>query len=148
MVGGRKTMMRSSSKNDMIFTIIVYLIASLALIMVFYPLYFVVIASFSKPSLVSSGSVWFYPKGFTLKAYEMTLMEPRIWLGYRNTIFYTTVGTFINLLVTLPAAYALSKKEFMIRNQVMFFFTLTMFFSGGLIPTYLLIKNLWLHLNR
>ena len=107
-----------------------------------YPLYYVIIASLSDPQLVSSGDVMFYPKALTLKGYEMVFEENQLWIGYRNTIFYTVVGTLVNIGVTFPAAYAVSRREFMPRRAIMFLFVFTMFFNGGLIPTYMLIKNL------
>lgn len=109
-----------------------------------YPLYFVVIASFSDPTLVSTGQITFWPKEITFKGYEMVFEYDNLWTGYRNTIFYTVVGTMFNLIVTLPAAYVLSRKEFMPRRLVLFLFSFTMYFGGGLIPTYLVIKDLHL----
>lgn len=110
-----------------------------------YPLYFVIIASISDPTLVSTGKVLFYPKELTLRGYEMILGYSKIWIGYRNTIFYTVVGTLFNLIITLPAAYAVSRKELSVRRCIMFLFVFTMYFSGGLIPTYLVIKGLGLN---
>lgn len=114
----------------------------LTMLIVAYPLYYVIIASFSDPMLVSSGQIVLYPKGLTLKGYEMVFAENDLWIGYRNTIFYTIVGTLLNIAVTFPAAYAVSRKEFMPRRFIMLLFVFTMFFNGGLIPTYMLIKNL------
>ncbi len=110
--------------------------------MIVYPLYFVIIASFSNPTLVSTGQVLFYPRGITLRGYEMLFSYSKIWIGYRNTILYTVAGTIFNLIVTFPAAYTASRKEFMPRRLVMFLFVFTMYFGGGLIPTYLVIKDL------
>jgi V/A-type H+-transporting ATPase subunit A len=132
------------SRQDVIFTIINYTLLTILLILILYPLYFTIIASFSEPNLVGAGKVWFYPKQFTLEGYQKLFQEWRIWLGYRNTIFYTTLGTFVNLLFTLPVAYALSKREFMPRNIIMFMFVFTMFFNGGMIPTYLVVQKLGL----
>lgn len=128
-----------------IFCIIIFFIVA-------YPLYYVIIASFSDPMAVSAGKVALFPRGFTLKGYEMVMDESDLWIGYRNTIFYTVFGTFINILVTFPAAYAVSRKEFMPRRVVMLMFVFTMFFNGGLIPTYMLmrklslINNIWVFL--
>jgi putative aldouronate transport system permease protein len=118
-----------------IFCVLVFLIVA-------YPLYYVIIASFSNPMSVSAGDVILWPRGLTLKGYEMVLQENDLWIGYRNTIFYTTVGTLLNILVTFPAAYAVSRREFMPRHTVMLVFVFTMFFNGGLIPTYMLMKKL------
>lgn len=116
-------------------------------VVVVYPLYFVIIASFSNPTLVSTGKVLLYPRMITFRGYEMLLSYAKIWTGYRNTILYTIFGTLFNLVVTFPAAYAASRKEFMPRRLIMFLFVFTMYFSGGLIPTYLVIKNLGLNNN-
>jgi putative aldouronate transport system permease protein len=106
-----------------------------------YPLYFVIIASFSNPAMLYAGKVWFWPGMFTLEGYIRVFNDARVWLGYRNTIFYTAAGTFISLLFTLPCAYALSRKDLKGRNAIMMLFVFTMFFSGGLIPTYLTVNN-------
>ncbi|RAV22339.1 carbohydrate ABC transporter permease [Paenibacillus contaminans] len=111
-------------------------------IVVMYPLIFIVSASFSSPEAVNQGLVWLWPKGFSLKGYERIFASEAIWRGYGNTILYTAVGVTINLFMTITAAYALSRKHFMIRRFVSVLFVFTMFFGGGLIPTYLLVKNL------
>lgn len=124
------------------FDIIVYLVAAIIIIVVLYPLIFVVSASFSDPARVLSGEVWLLPKSVTLEAYTNILHNDKIWLGYRNTIMYTVVGTLINIGMTLLAAYPLSRPDLPGRKVLMLIVTLTMFFSGGLIPSYLLVKNL------
>lgn len=86
--------------------------------------------------------MWLFPKGINFEGYKMVFKNSQIWNGYKNTIIYTTLGTTINLLVTLPAAYALSRKDFVGRNIIMGILVVTMFISGGLIPSYLLIRNL------
>ena len=134
--------MRNKDVSDIIFNLIVYGICFLVLAVIVYPLYFVVIASFSDPNLVMNGKVWLLPKGITFKGYEMILEDARIWTGYKNTIIYTGLGTLASMLVTIPAAYALSRKDFMLRTPIMFYFVVTMFFNGGLIPTYITVKNL------
>ena len=70
------------------------------------------------------------------------MQDSRIWIGYANTILYVVAGTFINMLVTMPAAYALSRKQFKARNIIMFYFVFTMFFNGGLVPTYMTVSSL------
>lgn len=109
-----------------------------------YPIYFVLIASVSDSTAVATGRVVFLPERLSLFGYEQILGDARIWTGYRNTIVYTVVGTALNLAITLPAAFALSRKEFRPRRPLMLFFAFTMFFSGGLIPTYLLYRDLGL----
>ncbi|GIO39691.1 sugar ABC transporter permease [Paenibacillus antibioticophila] len=132
------------SRSDKLFLIINYVYLVLALVVVLYPLVYIISASISNPKLVSSGEMWLFPKGLTLDGYKLVFDNPKIWIGYRNTIFYTVIGTLLNLAVTLPAAYALSRSDFVGRHFFMGMFLVTMFFSGGLIPTYLLVKNLGL----
>jgi putative aldouronate transport system permease protein len=127
--------------GDNIFDGTVLLLSILILIIMAYPLYFVIIASFSDPTYVNTGRVWLLPSHVTLEGYKRVFADTRIWRGYRNTIFYTIAGTLISLLFTLPAAYALSRKDLKGRNFLMMYFVFTMFFSGGLIPTYLTINN-------
>ncbi len=132
------------SYSDKIFDI-VNLIIMLVLFLVFvWPLWFVVIASFSNPNEVWNGNVILLPKQFSMAAYEAVIQYKSIWIGYRNTIFYTVAGTLTNLFMTICAAYPLSRKDFMPRNFFMFLFMLTMYFSGGLIPTYLVASKLHL----
>ncbi|MBB6634651.1 carbohydrate ABC transporter permease [Cohnella thailandensis] len=124
------------------FDIVVNVLAVLVILVVLYPLIFVVSASFSDPAKVLGGEVWLLPKGFTFEAYENILHNGKIWTGYRNTIFYAAAGTFINMIMTVLAAYPLSRPDLPGRKFLMVLITLTMFFSGGLIPTYMLVKNL------
>jgi putative aldouronate transport system permease protein len=131
--------------GERIFSLFVGLFVALCFGIVAYPLYFILIASISDPTAVSAGTVWLYPKGFNLDGYRAILAYDKIWIGYRNTVFYTVFGTFISLAVTLPAAYSLSRKDFLPRRSLIFLFTFTMFFSGGLIPTYMLISRLKLN---
>ena len=127
--------------GDRIFNAINVFLLFLLLLIVAYPLYFIVIASFSNPDLVSTGKVLFLPREITWSGYEMVLNYKLLWTGYRNTIFYTAAGTFINLAVTLPAAYALSRRDFRWKGFFTTVFMVPMFFSGGLIPSYLLMVN-------
>jgi putative aldouronate transport system permease protein len=130
------------SRDDKIFDAIVYMITAVLLILVGYPLLFVVSASFSNPVEVVEGRVWLLPEGFTLEPYMRVFENVKIWNGYGNTIFYAVAGTFINLVMTVLAAYPLSRKDLPGQQYLMLFVTFTMFFSGGLIPTYLLVKSL------
>jgi putative aldouronate transport system permease protein len=113
-------------------------------ILVVYPLYFIVIASISNPNMIYEGKVWFLPKDITFEGYQRIFNDSKIWLGYKNSIIYTFVGTIVNVAFTLMAAYALSRRDLYGRNLIMFLFLFTMFFSGGLIPTYLVVKDLGL----
>lgn len=129
------------SRSDIAFNIIVYGFSIIFLIIVLYPLYFMFIASFSDPYAVSSGQMWFYPVGFNVEGYTELLKHSDVWTGYRNTIAYTIVGTMIGLAVNIPAAYALSRRDLVGRGVINLYFIFTMFFSGGLIPTYLVVKD-------
>ena len=125
---------------DYIIAIIVILIT----LIIVYPLYYTIIASFSDPTEVYSGNTFVWIKGFTLDAYKNILKEKQIWTGYRNTIIYTFAGTLYNLVLTIPAAYVLTKKDMPFRGFISWFFFITMYVSGGMIPSYLLIKDLGL----
>lgn len=125
--------------------VVMYAFAILFLIAIIYPIYFIVIASFSDPSSVANGQVWVFPKGFTLEGYKELLRHENIWIGYRNTILYTVVGTLFGLVVNISAAYALSRKDLVGRKFFALFFIFTMFFSGGLIPTFLTIRDFHLY---
>ena len=128
--------------SDWVIDIIIWLLLALVVIAVLYPLWFVIISSFSSPNAVASGAVTFLPKDITLAGYEAVFKNDQIWNGYLNTIIYTVLGTIVNLAVTIPCAFALSRSEFKARRVIMFLFTVTMFFSGGLVPTYLLYQQL------
>lgn len=132
------------SASEQVFMIVNHLIAIFFLIACLYPLWFVLIASFSDPTLVTSGKVFIWPKGFTIEGYKAILEEHNIWVGYKNTILYTVVGTAYNLCLTIPAAYALSVRELPFRRGFNLFFLITLFVGGGMIPTYLLINKLHL----
>ncbi len=137
----RKRHSLRESSGDRAFTCFVSLMIGLILLVVIYPLYFIVIASLSDSRFVSTGQVYLYPKGFTLAGYQEVFRDMRIWTGYRNTLFYAIVGTAISMAVTIPAAFALSRRDFYLRNVFMTFFVVTMFVKGGLIPTYITLKN-------
>ena len=127
---------------DYVVDFLIGLLVVAVVIVVLYPLWFIVIASFSNASLVSQGGVTLFPKGIDFAGYAKILDDARIWTGYKNTIIYSVVGTIVNMLVTLPVAFALSRREFKARRVILFLFTFTMFFAGGLIPSYLLFKDL------
>ena len=140
MVRRGKTMLKS--KGDIVFGVINYILLLAIMVITIYPLYFIIIASVSNAHSVALGEVWFWPKGFNLNAYIDVFKEKSIWTGYLNTIVYTALGTLINLAVTIPCAYALAKKRLIGRNVIMGIFIFTMYFSGGMVPGYLLVKNL------
>jgi len=131
-------------REDKIFTVFNYILAAFFLIVAFYPLWYVLIASFSDASDVAMGRVWIIPKNFTIQGYKMMLEFTEIWSGYANTIFYTVAGTLLSLFITVPAAYALSRRTMPFRKVINTYLIITMFISGGLIPTYLLVQSLGL----
>lgn len=130
------------SADDRLFTILNYIILFIFTITILYPLVYIVSASFSSSTAVISGRVWLYPVEPTLAGYEAVFKHRLIMSSFLNSVFYTVVGTTINVLFTLIAAYPLSRKDFMPRNSIMALFVFTMMFSGGLIPSYLVVKEL------
>lgn len=139
----RRTAIRESV-GDRIFLAGVYLFLSIILLTVLYPLLYVVSSSFSSPLAVSSGRVWLLPVDFSLRGYQVTLSNPQIITGYANSLYYTFFGTLISVTLTVLVAYPLSRRTLFGRHGIMFFITFTLLFSGGLIPTYLVVKQLGL----
>lgn len=131
-----------NSRNDKIFDAFNTALLSIMLLITAYPLYFIIIASISEPNLVNAGKVLVFPKGLTWQGYERIFSIDSVMVGYKNTIIYTFVGTCVSLALTLPAGYALSRPSLPGRNFFTGFFTLTMFFSGGMIPLYLQVQKL------
>ena len=130
------------------FDVIVFLISLVLLIIVLYPLILVISNSLSNPTLVSTGKITLFPKGINLAGYKAVFENKDIMLGYANTLFYTVAGTIINLIVTLPAGYAFTKKTMPGNNLFMGLFMFTMYFGGGLVPTFLVISSLGLYNTR
>lgn len=116
----------------------------IVLLVVIYPLLYIVSSSFSSTRAVISGRVWLWPVEPSLAGYSAVFNNKDILTGYANTFFYTTVGTTLNVIMTVAAAYPLSRRDFKARHLIMLLFVFTMFFSGGLVPSYLLIRNLGL----
>lgn len=133
---------RDKGLSDRIFHALVVIISILVAIIILYPLWFVIIASISNSDLVNQGKVTFWPVDIRFYGFQQIFQDARIWVGYRNTIFYVVVGTLLNIIVTMPAAYALSRPDFKARNAVMLYFVFTMYFSGGLVPTYMMVNSL------
>lgn len=142
--------MKKSGKFKKIsaFDIVVYGISIMLVAIVLYPLILVLSSSVSDPVAVAAGEVIFLPKGFTLDGYKRVFQDQNIMIGYANTLFYTVVGTLINLAVTVPAGYVMTKTEAPGVKGVMMLFLFTMYFSGGLIPSFLLVKSLGLYNTR
>lgn len=136
--------LKKMSKSDIVFLFIVYATVILISVVILYPLWFVIIASISDPNLVATGEVLLLPKGITFEGFKYIFRDPRIWSGYYNTIRYTVVGTMLALFITVPAGYALSRTDMMGRGLIMKLLIVTKYFSGGLIPTYLVVKSLGL----
>ena len=132
------------TKADRVFTVISYLVILLVMIITIYPLYYVLIVSISDGVAVSYGKVNFYPIGINFGAYEEVFQYPRFFTSYRNTIVYTLIGTLVNLTMSSLCAYPLSRKNFYGRNVFSILIVITMFFSGGLIPSYMLVRALGL----
>jgi putative aldouronate transport system permease protein len=132
------------SREDVAFDFVNVTIMVIVLLVVLYPLYFVVIASFSDPQAVGSGRVVFAPRDVTWEGYRRIMSDRGIWRGYRNTVLYTLVGTVINVSMTMLLAYPLSRRRFSGRAVIMVFLIITMYFRGGIVPTYLLVRGLGL----
>lgn len=130
------------STSDKIFDAVLFILLTAILIIVAYPLYFVIIASISDPAAVAGGHVTILPVGLNFSGYKEVFENDKVMRGFVNAVFYTFVGTCINLLVTIPTAYSMSRKEFAGKKFVMYFYMVTMFVSGGMIPTYLVVKNM------
>ena len=137
---GKPTRIRSGRLFDVVNTVLLLLVV----LIIIYPLYFTIIASFSEPYALMRGEVIALPVGFTMEAYTNVLKNSEIWLGYLNTFFYAAIGTLYGLAVTIPTAYVMARKQLKGKNLWMAYFMFTMYFSGGMIPGYILIKNLQL----
>lgn len=131
---------KKTSLFDIINTALVILITFI----IMYPLYFCVVASFSAPAEVAAGNTLLWFKEFNLECYKLIIEEDQLWVGYRNTIFYTVLGTLYNLLLTIPTAYVLSKNYLPFQGALSWYYFITMYIGGGMIPTYMLMKSLHL----
>lgn len=137
-----KNRIKDKDMADRIFHAAVLILAALCMVVILYPLWFVIIASISNSDMVNQGKVVFWPVDIRFYGFQQIFQDARIWVGYRNTIYYVLGGTILNLIVTMPAAYALSRPDFKARNPIMMYFVFTMYFSGGLVPTYMLVNSL------
>lgn len=132
------------SVGDRVYLFLVYLFLFSFIICILYPLVYVVSCSFSSPEALVQGRVFFLPVEPGLQGYQAVFNNSRVWRGYLNTIIYTSVGTLIGTAVTLTAAYVLSRKEFPMRKFLTTYFMITMFIGGGMIPMYLLMRDIHL----
>lgn len=133
---------KQQSWSDRAFDTFVYSILTIITLGTLYPLIYIVSASLSDPMSIIRGEVWLFPKNLNFEAYRKVFMNPDIMMGYRNSIIYLVVGTTINIVMTTMGAYALSRKDLLGRNALTLIFTFTLLFNGGLIPTYLVFKNM------
>ena len=140
--------MKRMSVSDRVVTIVNYVLCFIIACITAYPLIYVFSMSISRPEAVVSGTVKLLPKGFSLQAFKLVFSNMEVWRSYYNTIWYTVVGTAISVLLTLMAAYPLSRKQFCLRKPLSVFFSISMFFTGTLVPMYLLINNLGLYNTR
>ncbi|MFC3798370.1 carbohydrate ABC transporter permease [Cohnella sp. GCM10012308] len=130
------------SRQDRLFDVANKIFLGLLLLVVLYPLVYVTSASISDPQAVNTGRMWLWPVQMTFEGYERVFRNADIWTGYRNTALFTALGVLINLAVMVPCAYTLSRRDMPLRQAILMFMLVTMFFNGGLIPTYLLVRNL------
>lgn len=132
--------------GDRVVNFVIHFILVLAALCCLYPLWYVLIASFSTPMEISSGNVWLWPKGFTLAGYEELFDTEQIWIGYRNTIFYTASCAALGMILQVGCGYAMSRRAMPGRKWITLFFVFTMYFSGGTIPMYMLVSSMgWIN---
>ena len=139
---------KNMSKGDKVFDIVNYTLLTLIMVIVLYPVLYIVAASFSDPQAVVSGEVFILPVRPTLRGYEAVFKNKKILTGFANSVYYLVVGTLLNLVMTMLCAYPLSRKEFRARGGIAMFFVFTMYFSGGLVPSYILVNSLHLTNTR
>ena len=137
----RKNNLAMDTFGDKVFNVTNITFLLVFTLVMIYPLYYTVIASLSDITQVGLGNVILWPRGFSLEAYRQVFNHRQIWVGYRNSVIYTVLGVAYNMFLMLPISYALSKKYMFGRSAVTFYFIFTMFFSGGMIPAYLLMVN-------
>ncbi|SFS50074.1 carbohydrate ABC transporter permease [Paenibacillus sp. BC26] len=139
-------MVYKQSLGDRIFDCMLYIVLTLLMLTAFYPLYFIFVVSLSSiGEIAKHGSLMFIPRGFTLEAYKSVVENPYILRGFRNSVMFVVLGTSINMIMTIFAAYGLSRKWLMGRKVLMFLIVVTMFFSGGLIPTFIVVQKLHMY---
>lgn len=136
------------SRSDRLFYTIIYLLTILAVVVTLYPFLYVVSISFSSVEAIDKQKVILWPVGFTFSGYKMVLQYRELWVSFYNTLWYTVVGTLLNIVATCLAAFPLSRQKFFLRRRLNFFIAFTMYFSGGLIPVYMLITSLGLYNTR
>ena len=133
---------KSKVQGDFRFDVINMIALTILMLIFFYPMYLCLISAISSPEEVFAGRVLLIPKGFNAEGFQRVLQNDSLWRGYLNSICYTILGTAINLALTMTGAFVLSRKTFALRGVLNWMVLITMFFGGGMIPTYLLVKNL------
>ncbi len=133
------------NKQFSISILLIYVALIIVMVIILFPLLHVTAVSFSGSKYIYMNSITIYPKGFNIEMYKIVFKDPKIFNSYKNTIYYVVLGTFLSLAVTSTAAYSLSKKKLIFRNKFMGLIIVTMFFSGGMIPTFLTVKNIGLY---
>lgn len=139
---------RNESLSDKLLDILIWVIVAFAVVVTAYPFLYVVSVSISDGAAVARGDVYLFPKGFSLDTFRTVMNYEQLWVAYGNTAFYTIAGTIANMVFTCLAAYPLSRKHFFLRRKLNFFVVFTMYFSGGLIPTYMVVTGLGLYNSR
>ena len=133
---------KSKIQGDFRFDVVNLIVLGLITLLFFYPMYLCLISAVSSPEEVYAGRVLLLPKGFNSEGFQRVIENDSLWRGYLNTIFYTVLGTCINLALTMTGAFVLSRRTFALRTPLNWMVLFTMFFGGGMIPTYLLVKDL------
>lgn len=133
------------SVGDHVFNVFNTILMIIISIVIIYPLWYTIVASFTDPVIVNTGKFLLIPTEFYANGYKEAFSYPNLWSGYKNNIIYTVISVIVSICVTVPGAYALSRKDMAGRRGLMFLFTFTMFFNGGMIPMYLTIKSLHLY---
>lgn len=144
-IEGKRRNRVKSSGIDRVYLGIIYTFLAVFTLVVLYPLIYIVSCSFSSAESLVRGQVFFLPVNPTLQGYQAVFSNHQIWSGYYNSIVYTVTGTIVGVVVTIIGAFVLSRKEFPLRNFITALFMVTMFFNGGMLPTYMLIKDLGLY---
>ena len=133
---------------SILFDLLILLIMLLVIVVCLYPLVYVLSMSISDPLTAARREVWLLPKGFSVSSYQIIFENQQVWRSYYNTIYYTVFGTIINVVMTIILAYPLSRRNFFLRNPISIMVTFTMFFGGGLVPSFILINQLGLYNTR
>lgn len=133
---------RNESPLSKLFTILLYVVMTVIVLIILLPVLHIVAASLSDPQAVISGRVTFWPQDLTFRGYKAVFDNQKIWTGFRNSLFYMVVGTTLNIVMTILCAYPLSRKEFVQRGKISMFFVFTMYFSGGMVPSFMLVNAL------